>query len=340
MAQNGLFDVDFRLDKLSEMGDSLEKLDLVIDWEMFRPILKEVFEKEAKGPGGRPAYDVILMFKILILQRLYNLSDDQTEYQINDRLTFMRFLGLEIQDRVPDAKTIWLFRDNLAKADVAIKLFELFNEKLEMMGLMETQGVIVDATFIEAPKQRNTREENEHIKNGELPPEWTKDDKRTKNKVAQKDTDARWTKKGNQSHYGYKNHVKGTGRHKFIKKYRVTSANVHDSTEMENLVDSTDRLVHGDSAYIGQEDKLPKNIKLMICERAYRNKPLTEEQKASNREKSRVRCRIEHIFGFMTNNFKGLTLRCIGMVRAEFNIGLTNLLYNMFRLETVTRPAS
>lgn len=133
--QIGFWDESLRLEKLSKLEDSLEKLNRAIDWEMFRPELTKVFKKQAKGAGGRPPYDYVMLFKVLVLQRIYNLSDDQTEYQINDRMSFMRFLGLGLGDRVPDAKTIWLYRDNLTKANVIRELFDLFNEQLEEAGI-------------------------------------------------------------------------------------------------------------------------------------------------------------------------------------------------------------
>ena len=129
--QIGFWDESLRLEKLSQLGDSLERLNKAINWEIFRPSLNKVFKKEAKGAGGRPPFDYVLMFKILVLQRIYNLSDDQAEYQINDRMSFMRFLGLHLGDRVPDAKTIWLFRDMLTKANIMRELFDVFNKQLE-----------------------------------------------------------------------------------------------------------------------------------------------------------------------------------------------------------------
>ena len=132
MKEKGLFDEEDRLRVLSKLGDSLEKLNEKINWEIFKPILKKALNKEAKGLGGRPAYDYVMMFKIIILQRLYNISDDQTEYQINDRLSFMRFLGLELKDKVPDAKTIWLFKEKLIEARVSKKLFEKFWKEREV----------------------------------------------------------------------------------------------------------------------------------------------------------------------------------------------------------------
>ena len=166
MMQLGFFTEETRLEKLTKLGDSLEKLN-IIDWEIFRPVLNVTFKKEHKGSGGRPPYDYLLLFKVLILQRLFNLSDDQTEYQINDRMSFMRFLGLSLGDKVPDAKTIWLFRDRLTEAKAIEELFRLFNRQLESQGIITHSGTIVDATFVDAPRQRNTREENKTIKGRE-----------------------------------------------------------------------------------------------------------------------------------------------------------------------------
>ena len=338
--QLGLFDTENRLKKLSKLGDSLVRLNKVIDWEQFRPVLATVLKKEPKGAGGRPPYDCILMFKILILQRIYNLSDDQTESQINDRMSFMRFLGLGLEDRVPDAKTIWLFRDTLTKAGAAQKLFDGFAAQLEAKHLITRTGTIVDATFMDAPRQRNKRDENSAIKAGNIPEEWQQE--KQKNKLRQKDTDARWTKKGNELHYGYKNHVKADAESKLITGYTVTSANIHDSQVLAQLMDDEDYVLYADSAYYGETifSALPKGLELKVHEKGSRNHPLTEEQKASNQEKSRVRVRIEHIFGFMTNSMCGITVRSIGILRAKFNAGITNLAYNICRYEFLCRRNS
>ena len=172
-----------------------------------------------------------MLFKTIVLQRLYNLSDDQTEFQINDRMSFMRFLGLGLDDKVPDAKTIWLFKDTLTKAGIMDQLFSQFNRMLEERGIITHKGTIVDATFVDVPRQRNSREENRKIKNGETPEEWNENP----HKKAQKDTDARWTKKGDETHYGYKDHVKVDADSKLILDYEVTPANVHDSNEFEEF---------------------------------------------------------------------------------------------------------
>lgn len=334
MFQIGIFSEENRLEKLSSLGDSLEKLN-IINWEAFRPILKNALIKERKSSAGRQPYDCVMMFKILVLQRLFNLSDDQTEYQLNDRISFMRFINLSLGDRIPDAKTIWLFRDTLSKAGVIEELFRRFSFQLEENGVITHAGTIIDATFVDAPRQRNTRDENKTIKSGEIPEEWTDGTSKATHKLAQKDTDARWTKKGDETHYGYKNHAKVDADSKITTDYSVTDASVHDSNEFADFVDDNDKVVYADSAYVGKE--LPGSISVQVCEKGYRNRPLTDEQKQSNRRKAKVRCRIEHVFGFMTNSMNGITIRSIGMQRASFNIGLTNLIYNFCRYSQLKR---
>jgi IS5 family transposase len=328
----GLFDETFRLEKLSKQGDPLLLLKKKINWEIFRPILEGIIKKEDKGIGGRTPYEYLLMFKILILQRYYNLSDDQTEYQILDRLTFMRFLDLELSDKVPDSKTIWLFKETVTKSGKTQELFDTFEGLLEKEGYIGKEGKIVDASFVEVPRQRNSREENKQIKEGKVPEDWLEN----QHKLSQKDIDARWTKKNKETFYGYKNNIKGDQKSKLIEKYKVTDASVHDSTPVTDIMEEkdADQQLYGDSAYTGPtvEAVILKN-KMKNCthEKGYRNKPLTEEQRNSNREKSSIRVRIEHIFGFVENSMHGSYIRCIGKMRAESQIGLMNLTYNLFR---------
>ena len=339
MKQKTIFDEENRLELLSQLGDPLEILNKVIKWEMFRSVLNQACRKEDTGKGGRPPYDVVMMFKILVLQRLYNLSDDQTEYQINDRMSFMRFLGINLCDKVPDAKTIWKFKNDLAESKAAEKLFCMYDEFLEKEGLISHKGTIVDATFVDAPRQRNSRDENKKIKNGEIPEEWT--NPKNKNKLAQKDTDADWTKKNDETHFGYKDHVKCDADSKLITNYSVTSASVHDSQCCLFFIGEEDKVLYADSAYSGKPIALalPESCENQICEKGYRNSPLSSEQKENNRRKSKIRCRIEHVFGFMTGAMHGITIRSIGITRAWFNIGITNLVYNFCRYGYL-KPAS
>ena len=331
------FDEQKRLNRLTLLGDRLPRLNEVIDWEAFRPELQKVFPPTPVEHGGRPRYDLILMYKILILQRLYNLSDEQTEYRITDRMSFMRFLKLDLKSPVPDAKTIWAFREKLVKAESGNRFFDIFLKKLEESGFITKCGSIIDATFVETPRQRNTPEENAKIKKGQVPEEWESEE--NKHKRAQKDTDARWTKKGNVNYYGYKDHVKVDADSKLIVKSKTTSANVHDSQVTSHFVDESDKVLYADSAYDGAPvaEQLPPTVESRIHERARRGHPLTDEQKKNNQEKSKVRVRIEHVFATMTMSLHGLTLRCIGKARAKFCIALLNLTYNMYRYESLCR---
>jgi len=328
----GFWDQDIRLSKLSHLGDPLEKLDKGVDFEMFRFLLEERLIKEPQGKGGRPPYDYVMMFKIMILQRYYNLSDDQAEYQINDRMSFMRFLNLSIADDIPDSKTVWHFREQLTDLGLVEELFALFLKELERLNLIVNEGKIIDASFVEVPRQRNSRDENAHIKEGVIPERF----EANPHVKSQKDVDARWTKKNNVNYFGYKNHAKQDAGSKIVVGYMVTDASVHDSQVTEALLDEKDKGedFYADSAYSGApQEKIieGKEMNNKVCEKGARNRPLTDEQKANNREKSRVRSRVEHIFGFMEMSMNGMYIHSIGLKRATAMIGLMNLTYNMYR---------
>ncbi len=335
----GLFDQETISEKLSSLGNPLEKLNGVIDFEMFRKELEEnMLNTNKKSTAGCKPYDVVMMFKIILLKRFYNLSDEQTEYQINDRLSFKDFLGLSSGDNIPDARSIWLFQDRMIKVELDEKLFLQFNSYLNDLGLLVNSGKIVDASFVEVPRQRNNRQENAKIKNGEGNELWN--DKPYKKR--QKDIDARWTRKAGERHYGYKNHIKIDSGSKLIEKYLVTSADIHDSQVLDDLADEKDsnQELYADSAYIGKllDKKLKeKNIIPQIIERAFRDNPLTNKQKENNRIKSKTRCRVEHAFGFVTNSMNDFKIRSIGLRKAKGIIGLVNLVYNMCRYEQIIR---
>ena len=336
MKQAGFFDFTQRQDKLLQTRDFLEQVNRLVEWELFRPVLESAIARKDSDKGGRPAFDLVLMFKILVLQALYNLSDEQTEYQILDRLSFMRFLGFELHDTVPDARTVWLFREKLAAANAVEELFAQFDSMLNAGGFKASGGQIIDATFVEVPRQRNSRDDNKTIKAGGVPEGWSA------KKKAHKDTDARWTKKNNVSFFGYKNHVNADRKHKLIRQYTVTDASVHDSQEMDSILDADNdsRETWADSAYRSdaQQQWLEENnYTSRIHERAYRNKPLTPEQQASNTELSRVRARIEHVFGHITTAMNGCYVRTIGASRAKAKIGLENLAYNFSRYTFLMR---
>ena len=331
MMLSGLFDWQTRFEQIDNGGDPLVKLNQIVDWELFRKSLETIRQiEDRKSNAGRKPFDVIIMFKIMILQSLYNLSDDQLEFQIRDRLSFMRFLGLSLSDTVPDAKTIWLFREQLTDANLIKKLFDQFDDFLRKNGFSAQKGQIVDASIVAAPKQRNSREENKQIKEGQTPDDWSE------NKKRQKDTDARWTKKGGQNHYGYKNHINIDVKHKLIRDYAVTPASVHDSNVLEQILDknNSSKDVYADSAY-GSEDKrnaLKKaRFRGHIQQKGCRYKKLSDCQIKANYKRAKIRSRVEHIFGVQAMRAVDLLIRTVGIIRAKAKVGLRNLAYNIDR---------
>ena len=332
MGQQGFWDFETRHQKLESKKDLLVCLDEMIPWDEFRPILERVYIKPRKSSAGRHPIDVIVMFKLLILQQLYNIGDDELEYQVNDRLSFMRFLHLGLEDSMPDAKTVWSFRERLRKADLVERLFERFGAYLNATGYQAQCGQIVDATLVPVPKQRNSRDDNAKVKAGQVPDDWQ--DK--PHKLSQKDMDARWAKKNGTSHYGYKDHINRDAGHGFIRRYVVTDASVHDSQVLGQLLDADndDDEIWADSAYLSIA--IVAVLEMMgfeshINQRAYRNRPLSEQQIADNRERSKTRAKVEHVFGSMVNEMGGKVVRTIGLARATTILGLKNLTYNLKR---------
>jgi transposase, IS5 family len=335
--QINFFDLDNRYVELSKNGDALERLKQVIDFELFRSKLESLDIVERKNNAGRPLTDRVLLFKMLILQRIYNLSDAQVEYQVKDRLSFMRFLDLEFSSVVPDAKTLWSYRDKLSKSNIIEELFQAFNAQLINLGVKLNQGQIIDASFVDAPRQRNNKEENTEIKAGKIPEDWS-----TKKRM-HKDVEARWVKKGDETHYGYKNTINIDSKTKIITEYMASVASVHDSQVLIGVIRPSivgGKSVYADGAYVGEaiENIIDAyGCKSKIHEKGYKNNALSEKQKKMNRRKSSIRCRVEHVFGFMTNTMKGMNLRCVGMTRAKAQIGMMNLVYNLRRVECLIR---
>lgn len=332
MSQAGFWDWEERQAKLRQKKDLLVRLNQIVPWEDFRPTLEKIHDKPRKSNAGRKAIDVVVMFKLLILQQLYNISDEELEYQVSDRLSFMQFMGFSLSDEVPDATTVWLFRKQLIEQDLIEALFEQFDGYLIKQGYAAKGGQIVDATLIPVPKQHNSDSENQQLKQGEIPQDWQ--DK--PHQLAQKDTDARWTKKRGVCHFGYKNHVSIDAEYGLIRQYQVTDAAVHDSQVLGHLLDDDNEAdsVWADSAY--RSEAIEQVLALMgfdsqIHERSYRNRPLSEEQQHSNRTKSKTRSKVEHVFGAWIMQMGGKLVRVIGMVRVKASLGLKNLTYNLMR---------
>ena len=331
-----LFDPqDIRLDKL---GNPLIELDNAVNWEAFRPLLDKAHQKHRKSKAGAPRKDVVMIFKALMIQSLYGLSDDQLEFQIEDRRSFQRFLGLNSHQRSPDAKTFWAFRNRLSELKLLDKLFKAFSVQLNQAGYLARKGQIIDASIVPVPVQRNTREENKQIKEDDIPEDWDN------NKRKQKDTHARWTQKNGKHSYGYKNHIAIDNDHKLIRDYDITEANVHDSNVFDELLDSdnSNKDVWADSAYRSeeQEDRLKeKGYRSKIQRKGCKNKKLTNWEKQGNHTRAKTRCRVEHIFAAQSN-LRKKAIRSIGRVRARTEIGMMNLVYNMRRFCYLERSSA
>ena len=326
----GLFDEQFLLRKLDEEGDPLARLNSIVDWKIFLPILENALAAKDCSSAGRKPYPPLFMFKILILQSLYNLPDGRVERLLTRDLLARRFVGLSGRDLPPDFTTIWRFKEALTRAGVLDALREAFDKRLDELGVQASKGQIVDASIVPAPRQRNSREENEAIREGNPPTDWSEAKRR------QKDVDARWTKKREQSHFGYKNHIAVDVKHKFIRAWQVTAANVHDSQVfLELLARNTSRDVYADSAYLSEESQerlKASGYRPHIQRKGQKNHPLSAWEKQGNRTRSRIRCRVEHVFGAQLQRAGTLLVRCIGLARARAKIGLRNLAYNMDRL--------
>jgi len=207
-----LFAHDERERKLDRIGDPLAALDASVDFVAIAKEVEALLPVVDYSKGGRPPFSVLLMVKLLVLKQLYNLSDDQVEYQALDRVTFQRFLGLKSSSRVPDSKTFWAFQQTLMTAGAAPVIAKAVQLQLGAAGFIARNGQLIDATIVRAPIQHFTKEDKEILALGEIPEDWSRA------KRAQKDVDARWTKKHGKSYHGYKAHVSADVRHKLARK--------------------------------------------------------------------------------------------------------------------------
>ena len=353
--QPGFFDADDRLRALSAAGDPLERLNSVVDFELFRPELGAALARADRSRGGRPPYDAVLMFRVLVLQTLYTLSDDQAEYQLRDRLSFMRFVGLALHDPVPDAKTIWLYREQLTRTGTLARLFERFDRLLHDRGYLAMGGQIVDATVIEARRPRLTVAEKATIREGGTPAGWSKA------RTRQIDRDGRWTiKRGKKAPppqrvqrqaiseiavpvFGYKNHLGIDRAHGFIRRFTVTHAARHDGSQLGAVLDprNTASGVWADTAYRSKGNLAlidRHGLEAQFQRAKPRGRPMPPHMARGNAARARVRSHVEHVFATEKRGM-GLVVRTIRLARATAKVTLANLAYNMRRLVSMAGSA-
>lgn len=348
MRQTGLFGLSDQLKRLSDCGDPLETMSRVVDFEVFRPALAKALAYGDGAKGGRPPYDPVAMFKVLILAAQNTVSDARMEFLIRDRLSWLRFLGFDLGAVTPDENTIRLFREKLTRAGALDALFTAFDRQLRERGYLPMGGQIVDATLVAAPKQRNTATEKDAIKAGRSAAEIWPDQPA---KAAQKDTDARWTVKFAKARplpggkrgidiaipsFGYKSSIAICRRYGFIRSGKVTDGARFDGRMLRDVVttDNTASDVWADTAYRSRSNEAwLKSIGRVsrIHRKKPRGKPMPARTAHANAAKSTVRARVEHVFARQKDQM-GLFVRTIGIARAETKITLANLAYNIDRL--------
>ena len=338
--RNGYLFVDERRrQKLVQFTGVLVKLDELVDWKGLAAAVNQATGREAPQPkGGRPPYPTEALLKIVVLQQLYgNLSDEAMEYALLDRTSWQRFAGLADYRDLPDARTIWAFKERLAQDGGAKVLFEIVGAQLAEAGLQAKGGQIIDATIVTVPKAHLDKEEKQSVKDGETPAHWSA------KRAAHTDTDARWTAKRDVYYFGYKAHVNTDQEHKLIRAIEVTPANVDDRDPLEGLIDTSQarqqsgKTVHADRGYHGEATRaMLKAMGLVdgVARKDDANRFDQTEIHERNQRLARIRARVEHVFGAWEKTM-GKTIRTIGAVRAAAQITIQATVYNLRRWVTL-----
>lgn len=327
--KHDLFAAEHHRQKIDHLGDPLVNIQKHIHFDALAVEVDRVAPRPGNTRGGRPAFPTETMVRILILKRLYNLSNVQMEYQLLDRMSYQRFCGLYQVSNIPDQTTIWTFENRIGEVG-ATALFDSVSDQLLRKGFIARGGQIIDATLVAAPKQHISRNEKELIKQGATPIGWKPAQRR------QKDLDATWVKKHGQSHFGYKLSINADNKYKVIRKIETDTASTHDSQNFTNVLDpcNTSRDVYADRAYPSEarEAELKaRDFRNQIQRKGSRNHPLSECQKHRNRRIAMTRARVEHVFGAMTQ-MGGKLIRTIGQARANFAMIMMAGCYNLKRL--------
>ena len=277
---------------LDKLGDPLAEIEGCIDFAALAAEVDRVAPRPVSPQGGRPPFPTETMVRILVLKRLYNLSDEQMEYQMLDRMSYKRFCGLSQATNIPDRTTVWVFENRVGEAG-AKAIFDGVTTQLLKKGFIARGGQIIDATLVPAPKQHFTKDDKATLKEEAMPADWKPAKRR------QKDLDATWTKKHGRSHHGYKLSVNVDKKHKFIRKIVTDTASTHDSQHFDAVMDpaNTSRDVYADRGYPSEERQAwlkANGYRNRIQRKGHRNKPLSETQQGRNHRIAKTRARVEH----------------------------------------------
>lgn len=323
-----LFAADRHRKKIDDLGDPLQRIGRHIDFAALAQCVDDVAPRPNSPQGGRPPYPTETMVRILALKRLYNLSDEQMEFQLLDRMSYQRFCGLTHVANIPDRTTIWEFENRIGVAGAAA-LFDGMSAQLLQAGYLARGGQIIDATLVPAPKQRFKKAEQELLEQQALPVDWSPAKRR------QKDIDASWTAKHGKHDFGYKSSINADKRYKLIRKIKTDTASVHDSQHFDAVLDrnNTSKAVFADRGYPSKarEAWLKANgYRNQIQRKGVKNKPLSACQKKRNQRIAKIRARVEHVFGAMAH-MGGKLVRTVGQTRADFALTMQAFAYNMKR---------
>lgn len=330
MIKDSLFAAEEREAKLDRLGDVLQVMERHVDFAVLAAEIDRAAPRPLPGKGGRPPFPTLVMVKALFLQQLYNLSDDRLEFQLLDRLSFQRFVGLRRSSQIPDRTTFWTFRERLKEAGACEVIFEAVGRELSRHGYLARCGQIVDASLIPAPVQHNHQQERELVKDNAMPVGWKPAKRR------QKDVDATWTKKHGKSTFGYKLSVNADQRYKLIRKVKVSTASENDTMHLEDVLDpaNTSRDLYGDKGYVdGERERRLKQDgwRVHIQRKARKGTPLSACQERRNTRIARTRARVEHVFAAV-GQMGGKALRTIGLARANLQLHWKVATYNLRRL--------
>jgi transposase, IS5 family len=330
MIKRSLFASSEREAKLNQHGDILQDLEVYVDFTSIALSVDRAAPRPERKKGGRPPFPTELMVRVLVVQQTFNLSDEQMEYQLLDRLSFQRFVGLRHSSQIPDRTTIWIFKERLIKAGALSCIFDAVQEQLNTHGYVAREGHMVDASLVPVPIQHVRKEEKALIKEQAVPADWSASKRR------QKDTDATWTKKHGKSYFGFKVTANTDKSYKLIRKIKVTTASSHDTNHLDDVLDvsNTSKDLYADKGYAdkARETRLKEDgYRPHIQRKAKKGKPMSECQKKRNHRIAKTRVRVEHPFAALAQ-MGGKLLRSIGLERAEFNLHCKTAVYNMRRL--------
>lgn len=313
-----------------------------IDWRPISNIINKHYQK-GDSASGRPSYSGLLLFKICLLQTWYGLSDYEVEDQVNDRISFSKFVGISLDDSVPDHSVLSRFRTELTSKNAYEKLFKALNKQLSKHSILVNTGVIVDASITDSPREPKGKKTHEIVEDRNEDTGFIEPKLQTKLKSGV-DNDGSWTKKGGQFRFGYKQHT-GVDANGLVLAVVTTSASQSDTRNLKDVLDKIDLAqgsrVQADKGYRSKEnDELLKQKKLKngILHKAYKNKPLTHRELQFNKAISKTRYKVERTFGSIVRWFGGGIARYVGIAKMHTQHLMQAIAYNLYRAPRIVMP--